>query len=421
MPRVDPGRVLNDLQELARWTGGAGGAKRLAWTDGWRHARRLLDERLGEIGLASDEDEAGNLWATLPGVSAERLVLGSHLDSVPAGGPLDGALGVFAALEVLRALVEAGEFPAATVALVDWADEEGARFGHSLFGSSAVTRTLDPDAVRDLVDADGNGLAPVLADHGVDLDRIGTELESGLADAFAYLELHIEQGPVLEAEGVPVAAVSGTVGVERFLLRFDGAAAHAGSTPMEMRADALLAAAATALEVEANARRHGGRGTTGTLEVRPGALTVVAASAELGVDLRHEAADVLELMRTEVLGAAAKFASGRGCRVEETTIWSAVPRAFDPALVERVRAAAAAAGGRETPMPSGALHDATMVAGELPTAMVFCPSRGGISHSPEEHTDEADIRAAVAVFGEVALELALGGVGCASPSRRRTK
>ncbi|MBS1882978.1 MAG: hydantoinase/carbamoylase family amidase, partial [Actinobacteria bacterium] len=343
-PAIDPGRVLADLDELARRTGGPGGARRLAWTDTWRAARRLLVERLGEIGLAGDEDEAGNLWATLPGVSAERLVLGSHLDSVPAGGPLDGALGVLAALEVLRALVEADGFPALTVALVDWADEEGARFGHSLFGSSAATGALDLAAVRELVDAEGDALPRVLADHGVEVERIATDLESGLDGAFAYLELHIEQGPVLEAEGLPVAAVSGTVGVERFLLRFRGAAAHAGSTPMSMRADALLAAAATALEVETIACRHDGRGTTGTLALAPGALTVVAGSAELGVDLRHEDAAELARMRAEVLRAAEEFAAGRGCLVEEAPVWRAAPTAFDPDLVERARAAAEAAG-----------------------------------------------------------------------------
>jgi len=408
VPTVDPGRVLSDLRELARRTGGDDGARRLAWSGEWCESRRLLGERLKAIGLVGDEDEAGNLWATLPGTSAERLVLGSHLDSVPNGGPLDGALGVFAALEVLRALAEADVLPATTVTLVDWADEEGARFGHSLFGSSAVTGALDLDALRGLSDADGIGLPQALADHGLDLERLVTGLDSGLAEAFAYLELHIEQGPVLEAEGRPVAAVSGTVGVERFRLRFEGAAAHAGSTPMEMRSDALLAAAATALELELIACRHGGRGTAGTFEVRPGALTVVAATAELGVDLRHQDAADLARMRAEVLRAAFEFAAGRGCRVEEKMVWRAAPSAFDPGLIERVRSAAEAVGGRATPMPSGALHDATVVARVLPTAMVFCPSRGGVSHSPGEYTEEEDLRAAIGVFSAVALELALG-------------
>jgi N-carbamoyl-L-amino-acid hydrolase len=407
-PAVQPRRVLADLAELARTTGEGDGADRVAWTPGWQRGRDLLRARLAEIGLAAIEDEAGNLWGKLPGRREEMLVLGSHLDSVPGGGPLDGALGVLAGLEVLRALIEANVFPDLTVSVVDWADEEGARFGRSLLGSAAATGRLDIEAVRGLTDADGIGLEAALGKCGVDLDRLPAAPTMELDRTLAYLELHIEQGPVLEQERLPVAAVSGTIGVERFVLGFAGRAAHAGSTPMNVRHDALLAAAATALEIERIALRHDGRATTGSLAVGPGVATVVAGSAELSVDLRNADEDELARMREEVLGVARSQAAARGCELEERDLFAAAPRAFDPELVEAVRSACAEVGGREEPIVSGALHDATEVAALVPTAMVFCPSIGGRSHAPDERTEQRDLRTAIEVFGEVATGIAVG-------------
>ena len=257
--KVDAARVIADLRELQDRTGDERGAQRLCWTDTWLDARTLLGEGLAELGVAPETDEAGNLWARLEGTdpSAPALAVGSHLDSVPDGGWLDGALGVMAALGVLR--THASEPPPRPLVLVDWADEEGARFGRSLFGSSCFSGTLDPDAVRDLTDADGMALPDVLSTHGVSLDRA---LESGnrREGVGAYLELHIEQGPRMEAAGTRAAAVTGCVGVERLRFRFAGQASHAGTTPMEMRRDAGLAAAAAALAIErlAGRTRRGG-------------------------------------------------------------------------------------------------------------------------------------------------------------------
>ncbi|HEY6779791.1 MAG TPA: hydantoinase/carbamoylase family amidase, partial [Thermoleophilaceae bacterium] len=269
---IDPRRAIADLRELERLTGGPEGARRVCWTDGWTRARKLLRERLGAIdGVGVELDEAANLWATLPGELPGTVALGSHLDSVPAGGWLDGALGVMAALEVLRATASGGA-PRHTLALVDFADEEGARFGRSLFGSSAVAGTLDPDAVRDLVDSGGRRLEDVVREHGVELDR-AHEAGSRLEQVRAYLELHIEQGPVLESEGLAVGTVLGTVGVERHRLVFDGQAAHAGSTPIDRRRDSFLAAARFALELREVARRHGGVCTVGDARCEPGVVT----------------------------------------------------------------------------------------------------------------------------------------------------
>jgi hydantoinase/carbamoylase family amidase len=412
-PAVQPRRVLADLAELARLTGGEDGAQRVAWTPGWQRGRDLLRARLAEIGLAAIEDEAGNLWGKLPGRREQMLVLGSHLDSVPGGGPLDGALGVLAGLEVLRALIEANVFPDLTVSVVDWADEEGARFGRSLLGSSAAAATLDLEAVRGLRDADGVTLEEALARCGVDVERLPAAPTMELDRTLAYLELHIEQGPVLEQERLPVAAVSGTIGVERFVLGFTGRPDHAGSTPMNVRHDALLAAAATALEVERIALRHAGRATTGSLAAKPGVPTVVAGSAELSVDLRNAEAEELARMRVEVLGVARSQAAARGCELAERHLFAAAPRAFDPDLVEAVRSACAEVGGREEPLLSGALHDATEIAALVPSAMVFCPSIGGRSHGPDERTEQRDLRTAIEVFGEVATGIAVGETGLA--------
>src|SRR5215212_5570592 len=268
-PAIDAGRVVADLRELHARTGGPDGAQRLCWTETWRSAQAMLTELLAEIGVEPERDAAGNVWALLEGERGPALALGSHLDSVPDGGWLDGALGVMAALGVLRAWATAGERPARSLALVDWADEEGARFGRSLFGSSAFSGTLDPAEVRDLRDSDGVSIGDAMAENDVALGR-ALEATAGQGRIAAYLELHIEQGPVLEAEGLHGAAVSGCAGVERHLFRFAGQASHAGTTPMDRRRDAGLAAEDTALRVEGIGRRHDGVATTGALALRPG-------------------------------------------------------------------------------------------------------------------------------------------------------
>jgi allantoate deiminase len=393
---ADPRRVIADLRELDRLTGDTEGARRVCWTAVWEEARAFLRERLAGIdGVAVELDEAGNLWATLPGESGETVAVGSHLDSVPNGGWLDGALGVMTALEVLRAHADAR--PPRTLALVDWADEEGARFGRSLFGSSAVSGTLDVDEARTLRDDEGRPLADVVAEHGVQLDRV---LEAGRRrEALAaYLELHIEQGPVLEREGVPVAAVSGTFGVERHRLVFTGQASHAGTTPMELRRDAGLAAAMTALAAESIARRHGGVGTAGVLRLEPGIPTAVVGRAELVIDLRHADAGELAHMLAKARAVAEQAAGERGCGVQAEHVWSIEPIPFDPELI----AAAEEAARTGRTLPSGALHDAAEMARHVPTAMMFAPSTGGLSHAKEEDTPESDLERAIAAFCSLA-------------------
>src|ERR687893_621352 len=239
--QVDSRRAVDELKELAELTGGPDGARRVAWTDEWVKARDWLTGKLEEIdGVEVERDEAGNLWATAPGDSEKAVLLGGHIDSVPNGGWPDGGPHTPRGPPIFRVLVP--QKRPVTLRLVDWADEEGARFGRSLFGSSATAGTLKPDDVRNLKDKDGVALPDALREHGVDLDRMN-ESNKQLENAAAYLELHIEQGPVLERMDLPLGVVLGTFGVERHAVRFTGQHAHSGSTPMDVRRDAFIAAA----------------------------------------------------------------------------------------------------------------------------------------------------------------------------------
>jgi len=403
-PAIDARRVVADLRELDRRTGGPAGAQRVCWTETWRDGQGILAELLGEFGVAPERDAAGNVWAFLPGDEEPAVAVGSHLDSVPDGGWLDGALGVMAGLGVLRAWSAAGESPPRSLALIDWADEEGARFGRSLFGSSAFSGTLDPAVVRDLRDADGVALAAALAENEVELDQV-LEAARGRDRLAAYLELHIEQGPVLEAEGLHGAAVSGCAGVERHRFRFTGQASHAGTTPMDRRRDAGLAAADTALRVEGIGHRHSGVATTGALTLHPGIATAVAGAAELLVDLRHPDAGVLASMLEEAARGSQAVAAERGCEFESECIWSIEPIPFDSGLVAEAREACREVTGSDRVLTSGALHDAAEVARVVPAAMMFCPSVAGISHAKEEDTHEEDLIAAIEAFGLLANEV----------------
>jgi hydantoinase/carbamoylase family amidase len=400
-PAIDAKRVIADLRELQRRTGDTEGAQRLCWGDGWRRAREFLGELLGEIGLEFEVDEAGNAWAYLEGESEPALAVGSHLDSVPNGGWLDGALGVMGALGVLRSWAGAGEKPPRTLALVDWADEEGARFGRSLFGSSAAACTFDPAELANARDTDGRRAPGVLAENGVELDRV-LECRSRLERIGSYLELHIEQGPVLETEGIRAAAVSGCAGVERVRFVISGRVAHAGTTPMDARHDPGLAAAATALRVEEIARREGGVGTVGGMTFEPGIPTAVPGEVSMLVDLRHRQADTLARMLELAREAVRTSAGERGCEVAEEPIWRIEPISFDPELVGLARQACENVTGTAYELSSGALHDAASMAPHVPTAMIFSPSIGGVSHAPQEDTAEPDLAAAIEAFGTLA-------------------
>lgn len=398
----DARRAVRDLRTLAERTGGPAGSRRLCWTPEWVQARALLREELATLPVTVEQDEAGNLWAYLQGESAETVVVGSHLDSVPAGGWLDGALGVMGGLEVLRSLA-AGPRPKRSFALVDWADEEGARFSRSLFGSGAVVGTLDLDILRELKDKQGNLLPDVLAEHGVNLDAMDGA-RTRLENVVAYLELHIEQGPVLEQQGLGVGVVTGTVGIERERLIFSGQAAHAGTMPMPMRRDSLRAMSRFALELAEIGERHTGVTTVGSVTCWPGVVTAVPGQTVCTMDMRHIDADALASMFAEAKDAAARAAEAEGCTVEFEHIFRIPPMIFDPVLVESVRNAVEAVEGHRFELPSGALHDASEMARVVPTAMVFTSSIAGLSHTKEEDTPDDHLEKGITAFHQVVVE-----------------
>jgi beta-ureidopropionase / N-carbamoyl-L-amino-acid hydrolase len=394
---LSPERTVAELRELQELTGDENGAQRVAWTETWERARQWLREKVVPTGAEEEIDEAGNQWFTLPGESEQALLLGGHIDSVPNGGWLDGCLNVLAAVEVLRRIADEGT-PSLTVRLVNWADEEGARFGRSLFGSSAAAGSMsDQDELRGRHDADGIALPDALAEHGVDLDR-ALEARTQLANAAGYLELHIEQGPVLESLDLPLGVVLGTFGVERHLVTWRGQAAHAGSTPMDQRRDALAGAAKLALEIRPIAAEVGDGAvcTSGSLVTRPGIVTSVVETAEQLLDQRHldaaKLARLLELARE----ASERFAQEEHVEVEWERIWSIEPIPFDDRLLELADAAVREVAGSSHRLPSGPLHDAAEVArAEIPTVMLFVQSLRGLSHTKLEDTKEEHLELAV--------------------------
>ncbi len=401
---LSPSRTVAELKELRELTGDANGAQRVAWTETWERARTWLGDKLGGLPLEYEVDEAGNQWWTLRGASERAVLIGGHIDSVPNGGWLDGALNVVAGVEVVRRLVEAGE-AAATVRLVSWADEEGARFGRSLFGSSAAAGSMaDQDELRERHDADGVSLPDAIGAYEVELDR-ALEARSQLESAAAYLELHIEQGPVLESLELPLGVVLGTFGVERNLVTFTGQAAHAGSTPMDRRRDALAGAAKLELEIREIAKRTGEGAvcTMGGVVTKPGIVTSVVETAECLLDQRHLDAGTLAAMLDEAKSASERFAEEEGIEVSWERIWNIEPILFDEALIGLADEAVTEVAGRSHHLPSGPLHDAAEVSrAGVPTVMLFVQSLRGLSHTKLEDTTEEHLELSVQALDRLA-------------------
>jgi hydantoinase/carbamoylase family amidase len=401
---LDPSRTVAELRELQELTGDGDGAQRVAWTDTWATAREWLRGRLDGVPVTEEIDEAGNQWFTLAGASDRALLIGGHIDSVPNGGWLDGCLNVLAGAEVLRRIAEAGT-PPQTVRLVNWADEEGARFGRSLFGSSAASGSMrDQDELRQLVDRDGISLPEALAAHGVDLDR-AVDAQAQLTNAAAYLELHIEQGPVLESLDLPLGVVLGTFGVERHRIIWTGQAAHAGSTPMDKRRDALAGAAKLALDIRRIAAETGDGAvcTSGGVVCKPGIVTSVVETAEQLLDQRHLDAGKLAAMLAEAKRAAETFAAEERIDVAWERIWNIEPILFDEALIELADEAVTEVAGTSHRLPSGPLHDAAEVArAGVPTVMLFVQSLRGLSHTKLEDTRPEHLELAVQALDRLA-------------------
>jgi len=401
---LDPARTVAELRELRALTGDENGAQRVAWTDTWEQARDWLRGKVEGTGAAEEIDAAGNQWFTLHGARDRALLIGGHIDSVPNGGWLDGCLNVMAGVEVLRRVAEDGE-PPLTVRLVNWADEEGARFGRSLFGSSAAAGSMaDQEELRAKVDAAGVSLPEAVSAHGVDLDR-ALDARSHLENAAAYLELHIEQGPVLESMDLPLGVVLGTFGVERNLVTFRGQAAHAGSTPMDRRRDALAGAAKLELEIREIAKRTGGGAvcTMGGVVTKPGIVTSVVETAECLLDQRHLDATTLASMLDEAKRASERFAGEEDVAVEWERIWNIEPILFDDELIELADESIREIAGQSHRLPSGPLHDAAEVArAGIPTVMLFVQSLRGLSHTKLEDTKPEHLELSVRALDTLA-------------------
>jgi N-carbamoyl-L-amino-acid hydrolase len=401
---LDPSRTVEELRELRARTGNENGAQRVAWTDTWERAREFLRAAVADTGATEEIDEAGNQWFTLPGASDRALLIGGHMDSVPNGGWLDGCLNVLAGVEVLRRIAVDG-MPPLTVRLVSWADEEGARFGRSLFGSSAAAGSMaDQEELRQRRDNDGVALPDALREHGVDLDN-ALEARSQLANAAAYLELHIEQGPVLESLDLPLGVVLGTFGVERHQITWKGQAAHAGSTPMDKRRDALAAAAKLALEIRPIAAEVGDGAvcTSGNVVCRPGIVTSVVETAAQLLDQRHLDASSLARLLSLAKEASERFAQEENVDVAWERIWNIEPILFDQALIELADESIREVSGTSHRLPSGPLHDAAEVArAGIPTVMVFVQSLRGLSHTKLEDTKPEHLELAVQALDRLA-------------------
>jgi N-carbamoyl-L-amino-acid hydrolase len=402
--RINADRLWASLMELARI--GAtpkGGVRRLTLTEEDRRARELFARWSREAGLAVEVDGIGNIFARRAGAdpAAAPVAMGSHLDSQPSGGKFDGAYGVMAGLEVLRTLNDAGVRTQAPLEVVSWTNEEGSRFTPVMMGSGVFAGVFTLEHVRAQRDLEGVSVAEAL-------ERIGGAGSGKPHRLGAYFEAHIEQGPVLENEKKTIGVVQGALGQRWYDVTVVGQDAHAGPTPMELRRDALLGASRVVQEVNRIAREHPdyARGTVGFMQVKPNSRNVIPGEVRTTVDFRNAKAATLDAM-CEELKRACK-AIERECRVaielRENTYFK--PCEFDAALVASVREAAAALGYGHMDIVSGAGHDAVYVARVAPTAMIFVPCEGGISHNEIESAAPADLAAGCNVLLQAALRKA---------------
>ncbi len=402
---MDAARLLARLEELGRiGSTGDGGCARLALTDEDREGRDLVVTWMRDLGLDVQVDAIGNVIAVREGREPGPPVMcGSHVDTVATGGIYDGNLGVLAGLEVLETLASAGVVPRRPMAVAFFTDEEGARFAPDMLGSLVYAGGMAVEEAYDLVGIDGARLGDELARIGY----LGSLPCPGLAP-HAYVELHIEQGPVLERHDQVIGAVTGVQGISWQQVRFGGQFNHAGTTPMAYRHDAGFAAASVAVAARALAGQLGGDqvATVGKLDLTPDLVNVVAGRAVLTVDLRNTDGGVLEEAERRMAAEIDRIASDEGVTVERRPLARFDPVRFDDRIVDLVEKTAREHGQSVRRLPSGAGHDAQMLARMCPSGMVFVPSAGGISHNPAEFTSPAHIEAGANVLLDVLLTLA---------------
>lgn len=392
-------RVVADLRELAAMTSDNDGAQRVAWTPTWQKARDWFAKKAQEAGAEVTIDAAGNSWAKIAGASSDAVAMGSHLDCVPNGGWLDGALGAVATLEVLRRHGKNSNAPKKTILAVNWADEEGARFSRSLIGSSAASGSMDIAEIIDRVDNNGVKLIDALKEYNVDVANILQAHEQfKQKNIKQYLEMHIEQGPILESQKKSVACVYGITGVERHYIIFKGQAAHAGSFPTLMRQDAFLAAAQASLAFKEIALKYDGVCTVGMVSVKPDVVTIVPETCIISLDQRSIDGDVLAKMYADAHAVAKKAAKDQNVSVRWEKIWTIAPTIFDAHLTELCKKAVEEETGEPTTIFSGPLHDAAEMAKVVPSIMMFAESDRGLSHCKQEDTTDEVLETAVRAY-----------------------
>jgi hydantoinase/carbamoylase family amidase len=402
--------VAATLEQLAQFGGRLDdGVTRVAWSPELFEAYEWLGDRMRELGLDVEIDAAGNLLGRWNVGSGSPILVGSHLDTVPSGGRLDGALGVVAAVHAVRLLQEQGFEPSRPVWIIAFMDEEGTRFDAALFGSRAFAGE-DVSALGDRIDAAGTTLRDAMRERGHALKRVGEANRIG--EVGAYLELHIEQGPVLETEGVEIGVVTSIVGLRGYRVRLHGQANHAGTTPMTLRRDAFAGAARITLELRDFARaRESITANVGKIAVTPGGANVVPGLADFTIDIRAATAEgVVELGRV-VEETVRRIAGEEGLEAELEPTFALEPLELDPQLVDAVERAAAAERAASRRMPSGAGHDAMVIGRHVPAAMIFVPSRGGISHSPDEYSSPSEVELGMRVLAATLRQLLATGIG----------
>lgn len=368
-----------DLESAAQIGADGGGVTRFAWSPELAQANAWLMEKLAELGLETELDPAGNVFGRWRAGEGKAVIVGSHLDTVPQGGRYDGALGVAAALEVVRRLRSEGVEPRRPVWVVSFNDEEGSRFQTGMLGSRAFVGEAD------LADWRRRGVAEAMAAAGFDFEQLPAA--RGIDSVAAYLELHIEQGPTLEQSGADLGIVTAITGMLGFRARFVGEANHAGTTPMEQRRDALVGAARAVLALRDEARgRDDMTANVGVIRVEPGGFNVIPGVAELTVDVRSPRPEGFERIGRFVRETLARIAAVESLDLELAETHRKPPVALDAGLQDALEEAAREEAAKTQRLPSGAGHDAMVLAHHVPAAMLFVPSRGGVSHSPEEHT-----------------------------------
>jgi N-carbamoyl-L-amino-acid hydrolase len=404
MITIDPERLMSDLRALAVFGKLGTGVDRTAFSKADIEARQWLLRRMEEGGLEARIDGVGNVIGRAPG-NGPTVLIGSHTDSVPKGGWLDGSMGVIYGLEIARAALESGG-GAMAVDVISFEDEEGTYKG--LLGSGSFCGDISPENIKGARNIDGESLTDALAAHGL----VGVEAERMEKGRYAaYLEAHIEQGPRLEAEGMRIGIVTGIVGIRRFTVVFKGQADHAGTTPMSMRKDAGAAAVLYAGAVFDGFRALARENTVwnlGNVAFEPGAANVVPSRASLVIEFRDTSGQVLDRLEEEVIELAGKTERELGVEATFERTAAIDPSQMDEALGAHMAAAATELGAQFMHMPSGAGHDAITLSRHLPSAMLFVPSIGGRSHDIVEDTDEADIVLGCQVMANSAARI-LGG------------